>query len=73
MTASKDKEELDKQKKLTYEFQQGQSSFAIGEPDTSSPYPKGTKEYSLWILGWVNAQVNSRVGHILDKYGVGRL
>lgn len=73
MVTPKEKEALDQQKKLTVEYQQGENSFALGEPDTSSPYPKGTNEYSLWITGWITAQINSRVGHILEKYGVGKL
>lgn len=73
MVTSEEKEIADRQNKLTIEYQQGENSFGLGEPDTTSPYPKGTNQYSLWITGWIVAKINSRVGHILEKYEVGKL
>jgi hypothetical protein len=73
MATLQEKEELDNQKKLTPEYQEGENAFALGEPDNSSSYLKGTNEYSLWITGWITAKINSRVGHILEKYNVGKL
>ena len=53
------------------EYLQGIEDFNSGKTDKDCPFNNDQKrQQQQWYTGFYDAQVNKRVGHILQKYGL---
>lgn len=51
------------------EYDEGEQAFKSGLACDSCPYPRGDKRRLDWMNGFLEARIQSHLGHIFQKHG----
>ena len=49
------------------EYFEGRMAFSGDEPSSANPYSEGDRRRN-WFLGWYDARIGSRLGHVFAKW-----